>query len=769
MWVRVVGAGCVVAAMTALVAPPVRQSRSWPVLVGVATVIVLVLCWLSLRRSVSAVTRLRADRDRLRFVADAAGEAVVMVAPTGEIRFANRRLVSLVRRDPASVIGRSLGSLVSPGDADRVIAALADARQGHARRERFEMLDATGAPVPVDASVSAFPRDLAADWVFLTIRSLAEHDHQQIELRRERERFERAFDDAPGGMALTEPDGRIIRVNAALVAMLRRPEVDLMGGFLSELVHPDERVETRSEFERTRFDLSMPSRAERRWLLPDGSTLWGVLTISGVLNEAGQLENTVCQLENTTERVHLAERLARAAIHDPLTGLANRVLFMDRLSLALERSKRQEGRVAVMFLDLDRFKVINDGLGHAAGDEVLVAVAGRLRQAVRPADTIARFGGDEFTVVCENICRDDEALDVAARIVEAISQPLTLSAGEVFLTASIGVRISLGAHETEDAMLRDADAAMYEAKSQSHGSVRLFEHSTRIRAVDRHVIGNDLNRAIERGELLLHYQPIVRLDAGRVSGFEALLRWSHPQRGLHHPAEFIGLAEQSGLIVPIGTWVLEEGCRKLAAWQATSPDPNVMMSINVSPQQLVQPGFRQTLESILADTGVEPDALWLEITENTLIEEERDLINTLRAIRSSGVRFTVDDFGTGYASLQYLNRLPVDGLKIDRSFTCGLGRHRGDTAIVKSVIHLAHDLGLRVVAEGVETSMQLTQLRSMDCDFAQGYLLGAPMPEGVLDERVLGDILVPPGPGHSRSSPPNPPPRHADSVLSRVT
>jgi diguanylate cyclase (GGDEF)-like protein len=387
----------------------------------------------------------------------------------------------------------------------------------------------------------------------------------------------------------------------------------------------------------------------------------------------------------------------------------------------------------VLFLDLDHFQGVNDSLGHAAGDRLLVAVADRLRAAIRPTDTLARFTGDEFTILCHGVPDEATAVDLASRVSTAVAKPVMLVEGEVYVTASVGIALATGELETAERLLRNADAAMHRAKEQGRARAGVYDPHTHGQALQHLRTGNALHRALERHELLMHYQPILSLETGRVSGFEALLRWQHPERGLVCPNEFVPRAEETGPVVPIGVWALETSCQQAVRWhQQGAP---VTISVNLSPRQLVEPTLVDAVATVLGRTGIDPAYVWLEITESTLMHDAESAVRTLTALRALGVHLSVDDFGTGYSSMTYLKRFPVESLKVDRSFVDGLGRDTEDSAICTAVVTLAHALGLRAVAEGVETVDQLAVLRTLGCEMGQGYLFGRPAPPDVWGER----------------------------------
>ena len=424
---------------------------------------------------------------------------------------------------------------------------------------------------------------------------------------------------------------------------------------------------------------------------------------------------------------HLIEELRARALQDPLTGLPNRTLLLDRLAHALRHLRRRPGGVAVLFCDVDRFKVVNDSLGHQAGDELLMAVARRIEGSLRAGDTATRFGGDEFVVVCEDVRDEAQATEVAERLSASLAEPFLLRGDDIYLTASIGVAVSENPESDPMALVRDADAAMYEAKGQGRARCAVFDKPMRERAVARLETENDLRRAIERGELTVHYQPNVKIQGLQTIGAEALVRWERPGRGLVTPSEFIALAEETGLIVPLGRWVLQEACRQVAEWTADGLiDETFSISVNLSPHQLGAPGVLDHVDDALCSSGIRPHQLCIEVTESALVDDSRGATETIRRIHGLGVRIAIDDFGTGYSALSYLHLLPVEVLKIDRSFVGRLGPDPRDRAIITGLIDLAHGLGLTVVAEGVETAEQLGDLTAMSCDIAQGYYFARP-------------------------------------------
>jgi diguanylate cyclase (GGDEF)-like protein len=455
-------------------------------------------------------------------------------------------------------------------------------------------------------------------------------------------------------------------------------------------------------------------------------------SVSNILAAAGQRHDT-------------EEALAHQALHDPLTGLPNRALLLDRLAQAAARAGREPTPLAVLFLDLDRFKVVNDGLGHRAGDELLQAVANRLLAVVRPEDTVARLGGDEFVVLCEHLMHEEQAAHLAERIAEVLRRPVTVSEREVSITASIGIVLADAGAVAPEALLRDADTAMYQAKERGRDRFELFDAPARKRVMERLETEVALRRAVDRGELRLCYQPEVSLEDGRIIGVEALLRWEHPEQGLQLPGQFLALAEETGLIIPIGEWALEEACRMAMAIQPANPEAEpLVVWVNLSGRQLVQPGLTERIAQILAETGADPNTLGLEVIESVIVEDPRTSGETLRTLKRLGLRIAIDDFGTGFSSLSRLRRFPVDVLKVDRSFVAGIGLDEEDSVIVKAVVGLAHSLGMTAVAEGVESLQQSAALRAMGCDSAQGFYFARPVEARYLATLVRAGTLPDP-------------------------
>jgi diguanylate cyclase (GGDEF)-like protein len=476
----------------------------------------------------------------------------------------------------------------------------------------------------------------------------------------------------------------------------------------------------------------------------DGTEFPAEISVNALGSAAGC--ELLVSVRDVTARKRTEEALLRHALHDSLTGLPNRVLLLDRLTMSLARATRRRARVGVLFLDLDRFKLFNDSRGHAAGDALLRDVAERLRVAIRPDDTVARFGGDEFVIVCDELTDETEALRVGERVLRSLREPFTVGTEEIFLSGSLGIALA-EADSAADTMLRDADAAMYRAKLRGRSRCEVFDHTMRQEAASRVATQGALHRALERDELRVVYQPVVSLTTGEVVAAEALVRWLHPDRGFVPPSDFVPLAEESGLIVPIGSWIFEEAVRQWAGWRTRNPDRRPpVLHVNLSPRQLHQQEFLGFVHHVLGRYGMDPGQVCVELTETVLMEDLERRRSPLTELRDLGMRIALDDFGTGYSSLTYLKRFPVDCIKIDQSFVAGVAADAYDAAIVQSVIDLAHAVGLTVVAEGLETPQQLDGLHRLGCDQAQGFLFAKPRPAQDLDT-LLNTMYPVPGLG----------------------
>ncbi len=483
-------------------------------------------------------------------------------------------------------------------------------------------------------------------------------------------------------------------------------------------------------------------RFEVKIINKQGNSLWLLLT-SGLINFNGKPANIATALD-ITERKFAEEQLHHQAFHDQLTGLPNRALFIDRLNHTFNLAKFRNGPIfAVLFIDLDRFKVVNDSLGHDTGDQLLKQVTGRLKQAVRDTDTIARLGGDEFTILLEGVQGINYTIRIAKRIRTMLSNCFDINGHELYTSASIGIAMFDKSYETPDFILRDADIAMYRAKKNGRAGHEVFNSAMHAKALSLAQLETDLRNAIERDQLQLHYQPIINLESGELLGFESLLRWNHHDKDLISPMDFIPIAEETGLIIDIGFWALKTACHQLHYWQSQDNKKDVYVSVNVSAKQIAREDFVDSVVQIIDETGIDPTGLTIELTETVLVENPERIIKLLEQLRSLGIKIYVDDFGTGYSSLSYLHRFPIDVLKIDRSFVNMIGNTGENTELVNAIVTLAHSLKMSVIAEGIENKGQMDHLKKIGCTSAQGFYFSRPVPVEQTDNLLAQDSLTP--------------------------
>ncbi len=549
------------------------------------------------------------------------------------------------------------------------------------------------------------------------------------ELAESEERFHSAFEFAAIGMALVGTDGRWLQVNRALCSMLGYSEEEILSTTFQSLTHPEDIDETSRHLAQL-LTSSAPSVAiEKRYTHKLGHTVWVLLNASIIRDARNHSLRFIFQIQDITDRKRAEEKLAHDAFHDAITDLPNRALFLDRLSLAMARIERNPDQIfAVLFLGLDRFKVINESLGHLVGDHLLAAIARRLKSMVRPGDTVARLGGDEFTILIEDILASIEAVALAERIEKELKAPFTIGDREIFISSSIGIAPGGADYQKPEDVLRDADTAMHQAKSAGRSRYALFDKGMHARALSLLQLETDMRRAVERREFFAVYQPIVSLQTGMLTGFEALVRWRHPERGLISPVDFIPLAEEAGHINSIGQIVLEDVCSDMRAWQQEAGKRiPINVSINLSGKQFSHDSLIDQIARTLEQTGIEPRQIKLEITESVVMENIEAAIEMLEQLHALGIQLSIDDFGTGYSSLSYLHRLPIDTLKIDRSFVNRMEESSENAEIVRTIVALGRNLRMSITAEGIETAEQLNQLRALDCDSGQGYLFSKPV------------------------------------------
>ena len=556
-----------------------------------------------------------------------------------------------------------------------------------------------------------------------------ESDQRHVEELKESEsRFHSAFSHAAIGMALVSTEGHFIQANKSFCDMLGRSLPELLASQLPTLVNPDDLGALQGPVDRLVKGELASVHTEVRGMHRDGSDVWMSLNISLARDWQFRNYNLIVQAQDITARRRAEAELYHNAYHDSLTQLSNRTHFNEQLNRAIARVQRHpEQRFAVMYLDFDRFKMVNDSLGHKAGDELLVNLARRLKDMLRPTDVLARLGGDEFAILDEDLHRQRDAVELTERIQKELQKPVTLGTMEVAISASIGITFSTNGYQTSDQIIRDADIAMYKAKSKGKAQYALFDSSLHQHVTAQLQLESKLRRALGQGQIYLEYQPICMLRDRKLIGFEALVRWNHPERGLLEPSTFIPVAEETGLIVPLGNWVITEACRQMREWKAIRDSSNLNMSVNVSSLQLTHPDFVSHVQRALQAAEMSPAQLTLEVTESVLMDGIENAVSTLSALRHMGVTLSIDDFGTGYSSLSYLATLPIDALKVDRSFIERMSRDGDGSEIVKAIFKLGQALSKQVFAEGIETGAQLSLLQELGCEYGQGFLISRPV------------------------------------------
>jgi diguanylate cyclase (GGDEF)-like protein/PAS domain S-box-containing protein len=553
----------------------------------------------------------------------------------------------------------------------------------------------------------------------------------QEALRESEERYALAARGANDGLWDWNLKTNEIYFSSRWKSMLGFPD-DEIGNNIHEWfhrVHPDDISKLKKDISDHLNKRTPHFENEHRLMNKENVYLWFLSRGLAVRESDGVTVRMAGSLTDITERKKTEEQLIKSAFYDVLTGLPNRALFMDRLQMSFAYKKRHgDHQFAVLFLDLDRFKNVNDSFGHLIGDELLILVSERLRSHIRPEDTIARFGGDEFVILLGDIKGIEDATNIADRIKDIMMESFHLMSYELYINATIGIAISADEYQRPEEILRDADTAMYNAKLRRKAGYVIFDKTMHVNALDLLELEIDLRHAIDRGEFVMYYQPIVSLENRSIVGFEALVRWNHPQRGLLLPMEFIPLAEETGLIVPLSLWIISESCRQMRAWQKQFPsDSSLTVSVNVSPKHLASANFINHITDILRETKLDPRQLALEITENSLIENTVYMSSLFLQLKELGIKVNIDDFGTGYSSLSYLQRFAINTVKIDQSFIAQLNNNEKDAEIVQSIINMAHNMKMHVIAEGVEQSGNLRTLENMKCEYAQGFFFSHPL------------------------------------------
>jgi diguanylate cyclase (GGDEF)-like protein/PAS domain S-box-containing protein len=573
--------------------------------------------------------------------------------------------------------------------------------------------------------------------ILALVNDVTERKRAEDVLQRKEEHYRSLIENASDLIIILNGHGTVSYISPSIERALGYSAEDLICRNIFEFVHPED---FSTAFSAITNSIEFPGESriiEMRIRHKEGQ--WRLYESIGkcVFDETGK-PSVIINARDTTERKAAEEQLTHNALHDPLTDLPNRRLFMDRLEQAIKQCKQRPGyHYAVLFLDFDHFKLVNDSLGHLIGDSLLVAISRRMVSILRPGDTIARLGGDEFAILIEDIEAPEIAVQIAERVQQLLAAPFQLNGQTIYTSVSIGIAFGAPAYEKSEEIIRDADTAMYRAKAGGRSCHAVFDSAMHGQAVKQLQFRNDLRRALDQNQFILYYQPIVRLETDQIVGFEALVRWQHPEYGLVPPGEFIPVAEEMNLINELGEWVLREACRQTREWHASQPDGSpISISVNLSVKQLAQPGLVEQVEKILREYELDPQLLKLEITESLFMQEPECMALVLSRLKQLGVKLHIDDFGTGYSSLSYLHKFPVDCLKVDRSFITDLKTNPKNAQIVRTIVILAHNLGMTVVAEGIETADHLSELRSLNCEYAQGYFFSKPV-EGRLAEDML--------------------------------
>jgi len=650
---------------------------------------------------------------QIRGLLDGQPDAALVLSASGSVLHANPAAERLLSQRKRGLRGTRLGLPWSPTGSAQV-----------------EVLSASGEPVTCELRLQpapwAGPRATLA-----TLRDVSARAQTEEALRESQERYELAARAANDGLWDWDLESGALYFSPRWRSMLGAGESELRGAPEEwfDRVHPEDLERVRAALSAHLEGLTEHFEHEYRMLHENGSYRWVLCRGLAVRGEDGRATRIAGSQSDVTHRKLAEEQLAHRAFYDPLTNLPNRALFLDRLRHALRRAQRRHDYLfAVLFLDIDRFKVVNDSLGHASGDRLLVTIARRLELALRPGDSVARLGGDEFTVLLDDLRDAADAERIAERIQRELMSPFQIGGQELYASCSIGIALSSTGYAQPEDILRDADTAMYRAKAAGRARHALFDTAMHQRAVLVLQTEADLRRAIERDELRVQYQPIVSLETGAITGVEALVRWEHPERGRVPPSEFIPVAEDSGLIVGVDRWVLSRASREIASWcQRLGKPGSIRLNVNLSPRQLGQADLPEHVARALSESGIAPDALRLELTETAMMEQHDTAVLALGALKRLGVQISVDDFGTGYSSLARLHDFPIDSLKVDRSFVEVMGATGQTSRIARTIVLIGRTLGMSVIAEGVETARQLELLRELRCDAAQGYYFSPPL------------------------------------------
>jgi diguanylate cyclase (GGDEF)-like protein/PAS domain S-box-containing protein len=669
--------------------------------------------------------RIRQSERRFRSMIENAHDLFVITDALGTPLYVSPSVRGIAGINPEDILGSTKNDMHHPDDLPRVIDAFFEAVRTGRSDVEFRVRHTDGSWHWLELTITNLLHDPDVEGLVLTGHDVTPRKQAEEALRVSEERWRALLMNSSDAITVLGDGGQVIYASPSIERLVGFTADEILDMGVFELVHPED-VERAGTILLELIDSEGPSEPiEMRVRHTDGSYRWIEAVAKNMLDDTS-IGGIVINVRDVTERKRAEEALARQATTDSLTGLPNRTLLLDRLATAFVNSERTGLLTAVLYLDVDHFKLVNDSLGHAVGDELLTVVAERLQRFLREGDTAARLGGDEFVLCCEGVETYNAAADIADRLADVLAEPIALGGQEMSATVSVGITCACDASRTPEDLLRDADVAMYRAKERGRARSEVFVPSMRRRACERLEQQLDVRRALTAGQFRMTYQPIIRLDTSELAGAEALVRWAHPRRGMVLPAEFIPAAEETGLIEPLGTWVLAQSIAEAAAWNRDSATP-LGVAVNLSARQFASGRLPALIRTALDLHGLDARLLCLEITESLLVEEPEEVESLLEELADLGVRIAIDDFGTGYSSLAYLKRFPVEILKIDQSFVYGIEHETENRAIVEAIVGMASSLDLRVVAEGVETPEQLKIVRDLGCDFAQGFYIGQPI------------------------------------------
>jgi len=726
---------------------PASNYAQLAVFVGIATLIILILTLLASffgQRTSGQIARaeaLRQSEERFRSLVQNASDVIAIITADCTLSYLSPSVKRILGYEPEAWLDKKPLELLHFEDLTKAQSIYHEAHRCAAvnitTELRLRHID--GRVRDFEVIINNLLAEPSVVGIVATGRDITERKQSEVALQESEKRYQNLYDFAPDAYFAITADGTIKSANQFSIDFLGYRKEELIGKPALITVFEADRQLFQELFTKIFTEKLVTSEMELRKVRKNGSAFWVRERSQLLFDEHGTPTELHVICRDITERKQAESQLLHNAFHDALTSLPNRALFMNRLERALKQAKRQEDYLfAVLFLDLDRFKVINDSLGHTFGDQLLITIADRLATCLRPTDTAARLGGDEFTILLEGIKEINDVIKVADRIQAELRLPLILGEQEVFTTASIGIALSTKSYDQPEELLRDADIAMYRAKALGKARYEIFNTDMHTLAVARLQLENDLRRAIERQEFQIYYQPIVSLKIGTVIGLEALVRWQHPNRGLLYPREFLAVVEETGLSVVVDQWVLRTACHQMREWQlAFTANPPLTICVNFCSQNLVQPNLIEQVNTVLQETGIDAQSLKLEITESVIVENDQSVTDVLLQLKALGIQLAIDDFGTGYSSLGRLHSFPINMLKIDRSFISHAGTEIGNLDIVGTIITLAHSLGMDVTAEGVETAQQLARLRELNCEYGQGYFFSQPLDSKATEALIM--------------------------------